>query len=389
MKPIRYAIVFCGLTIANAVTLDAVEIRYRMTSLRYLTPPDGQKGYSVHAADISDSGYIVGGIGSGDDGQYPFRTTVDGQGIVLDRPPSAESAWGLGVTDEGMLVGGWEGRGFFGAFRWSESDGMEVLVEITEALAINNLGQILVRNGFWSEETGLVNFGVPWARGNAINDQSQATGGVIPGNPSDAWIWDPVSGIRLLGDIPGGGRALHGLGINNVGQIVGVASTPNGGRGFIWSQSNGFTVLPVAPGWTSAYARDINDVGQAVGVCDRSPNGPRRPTMWDPRRGLILLDEAMDPCGSRPLGLETRAINNAGVILVDSGTNTDSYVLTPYLPGDLDENGTVAFDDLARMLVNFGTPSAAGYADGDTNCDGAVGLTDLATLLTNFGNSLP
>jgi hypothetical protein len=54
-------------------------------------------------------------------------------------------------------------------------------------------------------------------------------------------------------------------------------------------------------------------------------------------------------------------------------------------PADLDHNGEVGLDDLARLLSYFGTPSGATYEDGDITGNGSVELDDLAVLLSRFG----
>ncbi len=51
------------------------------------------------------------------------------------------------------------------------------------------------------------------------------------------------------------------------------------------------------------------------------------------------------------------------------------------IPGDLDADGCVDFDDLARLLADFGSNAQAS----DVNRDAAVDLTDLAKLLSAYG----
>lgn len=51
------------------------------------------------------------------------------------------------------------------------------------------------------------------------------------------------------------------------------------------------------------------------------------------------------------------------------------------IPGDLDADGQVNLNDLARLLVDFGSPTACRDVDGQPG----IGLSDLAILLTNFG----
>jgi hypothetical protein len=58
--------------------------------------------------------------------------------------------------------------------------------------------------------------------------------------------------------------------------------------------------------------------------------------------------------------------------------------------GDINQSGSVELADLATLLSNFGTPSAATCAQGDiepASGDGDVDLSDLAMLLARFGTS--
>ena len=57
------------------------------------------------------------------------------------------------------------------------------------------------------------------------------------------------------------------------------------------------------------------------------------------------------------------------------------------LPGDLDGDGTVAFEDFLALAANFGT-DVDEYASGDVNCDGTVAFDDFLALAENFGQSL-
>ena len=58
------------------------------------------------------------------------------------------------------------------------------------------------------------------------------------------------------------------------------------------------------------------------------------------------------------------------------------------LSGDLDGDGTVAFEDFLILAANFGT-DVDEYGNGDVNCDGTVAFDDFLALAENFGQSLP
>lgn len=57
-----------------------------------------------------------------------------------------------------------------------------------------------------------------------------------------------------------------------------------------------------------------------------------------------------------------------------------------YLVGDLDENGTIGFEDFLIVGQNFGQEVALG-TDGDINLDGVVSFPDFLVIAEGFGNS--
>lgn len=66
--------------------------------------------------------------------------------------------------------------------------------------------------------------------------------------------------------------------------------------------------------------------------------------------------------------------------------NVHSYVFHQRIPGDVDGDGAVGFDDLQTVLTNYGTPG--GVLDGDADLDGMVGFSDLMMVLVDFGRSI-
>ena len=108
----------------------------------------------------------------------------------------------------------------------------------------------------------------------AINDQSQATGvSVMPDEVNThAFLWTAASGMRDLGTLPGDNISA-GLGINNVGDIVGASIAgpdPLSGvpKAVVWH--NGVitdlnTVVPVDTSLFLLTAFMINDAGQVAG----------------------------------------------------------------------------------------------------------------------------
>jgi len=57
------------------------------------------------------------------------------------------------------------------------------------------------------------------------------------------------------------------------------------------------------------------------------------------------------------------------------------------LPGDVDGDGDVDFQDFLALQIGFGTTSGADKSDGDLDGDGDVDFQDFLVLQVNFGNS--
>lgn len=124
-----------------------------------------------------------------------------------------------------------------------------------------------------------------------------------------AVLWTKKTGIRDLGTLPGG-IASEAFGINNLGDIVGYSSGPDGVRAVLWTP--GSKMQPLAPlaGGTFSKAFGINDSGLIVGSSG-SPVGTRA-SLW--KRGRIQT------LGALPgeTFSEAYAINSSGSIVGNS-----------------------------------------------------------------------
>ncbi|MEA1951342.1 MAG: hypothetical protein U9N87_08155, partial [Planctomycetota bacterium] len=63
---------------------------------------------------------------------------------------------------------------------------------------------------------------------------------------------------------------------------------------------------------------------------------------------------------------------------------TDPYV-SPLIPGDANEDGSVDVSDLGILATNYDAGSGFGWGDGDFTGDGLVDVSDLGILATNYG----
>ncbi|MEX0641189.1 MAG: dockerin type I domain-containing protein [Pirellulales bacterium] len=106
--------------------------------------------------------------------------------------------------------------------------------------------------------------------------------GLAPPSNRRAFLWDPASGMRNLGDLPRGEDYSYAWDINNAGQVVGGSvvegcSAPEDHtkfHAFAWDVSQGMRDLnSIATGAETLIAgRGINDLGQIVGLGQFTPD---------------------------------------------------------------------------------------------------------------------
>lgn len=121
-----------------------------------------------------------------------------------------------------------------------------------------------------------------------------------------AFLWSAANGRQDLGTLPGC-EDMWALGVNDLGQVVGLANCRTDYRAFLWSAAKGLQDIGTLPGCTGAEARAINDLGQVVGIA----------YCPDPQAFVWTAGTGMKTLGSLPGGLgtaEAHAINNLGQI---------------------------------------------------------------------------
>ena len=150
--------------------------------------------------------------------------------------------------------------------------------------------------------------------------------------------------------------------------------------------------ISLAPGIGMSHI--INNKNQVVGETD--VGGTWHAAIWDAANGLRDLNTVYGPSGYNILPANftlnaATAINDSGYII---GTGTDgdghtkqAFLLTPFMPGDANLDGTVNISDLSKVLTNYDKTGMT-WADGDFNGDGTVNITDLSNVLTNYDHSL-
>jgi probable HAF family extracellular repeat protein len=144
-----------------------------------------------------------------------------------------------------------------------------------------------------------------------------------------AFVWSEAQGIRGLGFLVKGTKPYSGGdALNNVGEVVGCASTEYLGRAFLWSEADGMRDLgTLRTGGNTSCALGINDTGEVVGS---SGNTTVHPFLWTRSAGMQDLNSLIPPNSGWVLG-SANAINAAGQIVGEGGLNGHgrAFLLTP------------------------------------------------------------
>jgi probable HAF family extracellular repeat protein len=410
--PLR-SLLFAGSCAVVAAAQDPI-IRYRVSEVGDL--PGGPVGTSLYS--INDAGAVCG-LSFGPITNHAIRWTHSGGLEDLGTLPATcnASSTGESINDLGHVTGVSQLAGCYPhhAFLWTPEQGMIDIGELPGGTnygwgkGINNLDHVTgvsinqstrERAFLWTPEGGMINLGeLPGGDsvsvGLALNDSDWVTGWSCSSNGCEAFLWTPLGGMVGLGDLhPGAGATSEAVAINNLGQIVGTATSADGmhAEAFFWDPVTGMQGLGLVRGCSEihSYATGINDHGTVVGGWQcRHISGS---FLWDAARGTREFTvRDIDPCSTAYRAYAGR-INNRGQMsgaASFAGRGTVAVFLDPYLLGDTDADDDVDISDLARLLLHFGMSGNVTDADGDSDCDGAVTLADLATLLTNFGESLP
>jgi probable HAF family extracellular repeat protein len=176
-----------------------------------------------------------------------------------------------------------------------------------------------------------------------VNDKGQAVGASgtcsntqppAPAYGSHAVLWEADGTPVDLGNL-GAAAGNAGIGINNLGEVVGAswtrddANVSNGSFGFLWTRQHGMKNLGALSGDVASAALAINDSGEIVGV-STDPAGNNRAAYWHNGRPVDLNTQVAD--GSNLYLFFAAAINNRGEITgwgVTSTGEIHTYLAVP------------------------------------------------------------
>jgi probable HAF family extracellular repeat protein len=356
----------------------------------------GGLGSSAYA--VNDNGMVAG---TSMDAQGQWRTVrwIDGQVEVL----TSYDLSGLNIpedmNDAGQIVGRINmGFGLSYGVLWSPSgvpsslEGLPNGVpQFVVARGINEAGLIVGR----AQESAPTMYGhaVVWNGTDLVNDLGFMSGGTysealgvndlgevvgvaaIANTNQHAFLWKngQYTDLSLW---PGGGASSKAYGINNAGVVVGI----NAGKAAMWS--NGAVQYLPMPAGVSAFtaAVDINQAGDVIATAT---------TIFPIETGVVWKAGVPMKLPPLPGGTTTRArkINDAGWVVGESNAadgffHAVLWKIEPVLQIDLDGDGSVGPTDLAALLGAWGPCGSTCAADFDG--DGSVGAADLAILLGSW-----
>jgi len=168
------------------------------------------------------------------------------------------------------------------------------------------------------------------------------TGGSETAGGTQAFLWDPQSGMHDLGTL--GGVPSYGYGINDSGQVTGYSGTATGvTQAFLWDPQSGMHDLGTLPGGDKSVGNDINASGQVTGY-GHTVTGLDHAFLWNGSSMLDLND--LIPSGVGWILSDGGAINDAGQIAGSAyfggQGNAHAFLLTPIAVAEVPEPGTLA-----------------------------------------------
>jgi probable HAF family extracellular repeat protein len=355
-------------------------------------------GNESYATAISDNGWVVGGakIASGE--TRAIRMLLGGPMQAIGTLPGLAFSGALAVSTNGDVAGvASASASLYGSTSqpWVYRNGQMIDLDpfdrgvYATASAINNAGIVAGTTSFVGSGSvegfksvggaivnlpGLVGDRCRISYGMGINQVGTIVGyAASPASCGDnrAVLFRSTGGTAIdlgtLGGVNGEARA-----INNFGDIVGYSELSTGqNRATLWTASGPQNLGTLAG---ASFALGINDEGTIVGYyIDR--NNQQRACVWK-GGALYDLNTLMGSGGTGWRLLIATGVNAQGQI-VGQGRNAAGrlrgFILTPPCRSDYNQDGGIDGSDVGSFLDSW----SAGMSDTDLNLDGGVDGSDV------------
>ena len=310
----------------------------------------------------------------------------------LITPASDHESSGSGISPSGAYVTGWKTttNGETGLLR-TQADGTVDLPGLSggshpyvQPSAVNNHGVIVgtayateFRSGslplIWENTSTAAQLPLPVGFGagkaNSINDNGLAVG--VVGEQEHAATFTTTEATILSKTMPDGDLLTAALDVNNGGQIVGIASDPNGDaatRAFSLTPGSPYAIdLGTLAGHDTAMAFGVSENGYVVG--ESSPLGEAStPFIWSVSSGMVEIPKNGYQNGT------AMAVNSDGWVVGDlTGLTTvlflydghQTYLLNDLIPTDSGWDLSGGLGNTAQGISEDGTITGRGLYNGE------------------------
>lgn len=295
----------------------------------YTAPPiDNPTGLTLRPYNLNNSGQVVGyTVPMVNDGSLPHAFVSAANGQLPQAIGPYDNAYAYAINDAGQVVGNYKDQAGIRHAFMVDAQGVATQISPASSTAsyaaqdINSSAQII----------------------GSINNNGAVRGFVTGANGQN---------LTELGTL--GGNSVTARGINDLGQIVGYATTDMGATHAFITDAQSDTLVDLGGlGGLTSYAWAINNHGQVVGYSLNSTDysGPRKAFITDAQGHTTFIGE-----GLGFYSIDAYDINNAGRVV---GTYCSAqYVCHGYVTGP-NGIGLTSLDDITLPSgVTFATPLA-------------------------------